>query len=225
MCARYSLTVLAEDLARKLGASVQLTLLGPDGFRPRYNAAPTQVLPVVAGGVPRLLVPMRWGLIPAWAKDPSIAQKLINARAETVLEKPSFRRPFQRQRCLVLADGFYEWQQTERGKVPYRFVVRGGEPFAFAGLWDSWRDPTGQERQTFTILTTAPNELVAPIHNRMPVILAARDYEHWLSSAVMAESLLALLRPYPAEEMAAYRVSRLVNSPANDVPEVIEAVA
>ena len=221
MCARYSLTVLAEDFARKLGASVQLALFGPDGFRPRYNAAPTQKLPVITGGVPRQLELLQWGLIPSWAKDPSIGIKLINARAETVLEKPSFRRPFQRQRCLVLADGFYEWQATERGKVPYRFVVRGGAPFAFAGLWDSWRDPSGPERRTFTILTTQPNDLVAPIHNRMPVILPETAYEHWLSSAVAPESLLPLLTPYPAEVMAASPVSRLVNSPHNDTPAVL----
>ena len=222
MCARYSLTVLAEDLARKLGAAIQPALFGPDGFRPRYNAAPTQKLPVLTGGVPRQLELLQWGLIPSWAKDASIGHKLINARAETVLEKPSFRRPFARQRCLVLADGFYEWRTTDRGKMPYRFVVRDGAPFAFAGLWDSWHDPAGSERRTFTILTTQPNDLVAPIHNRMPVILPDDAYEQWLSNAVAPESLLSLLTPYPAEAMAAYPVSRLVNSPHHDTPAVLE---
>ena len=136
-------------------------------------------------------------------------------------EKPSFRRSFERRRCLVPADGFYEWQTTERGKVPYRVVVRGGEVFAFAGLWDTWREPLGSERTTFTILTTHPNALLAPLRNRMPVILHAADYDRWLSNMATPQTLLPLLAPYPAEEMRLYAVSRLVNAPANDTPAVM----
>ncbi len=138
-----------------------------------------------------------------------------------VQEKPSFRRSFERRRCLVPVDGFYEWQTTDRGKVPYRVAVRGGEVFAFAGLWDTWREPSGSERTTFTILTTEPNELLAPLRNRMPVILREADYDRWLSNMAAPQTLLPLLTPYPAEEMRAYAVSRLVNAPANDTPAVI----
>ncbi|RME47353.1 MAG: SOS response-associated peptidase, partial [Caldilineae bacterium] len=170
----------------------------------------------------RRLDTFRWGLIPAWAKDPAIGSRMINARAETVAQKPSFKRPLRRQRCLVLADGFYEWQKTPQGKIPVYIHLEAHRPFAFAGLWDRWVSAEGEALYTCTILTTRPNDLLAPIHNRMPVILTPEAVEAWLSPVEQApQSLLPLLRPYPAEAMTCYPVSRLVNSPANDLPDCI----
>lgn len=181
---------------------------------------------------------MRWGLIPAWSKDESIDDKLINARAETLTEKTSFRKPFASQRCLVPADGFYEWQRSERGKIPFRFTMKDGGPFCFAGLWERWiRPPQAQECliddegdapqpsrvvETFTIITTTPNEMAAAIHDRMPVILSPEHYGWWIDENRKGEDLKRLLRPYPAEDMKCSRVSPLVNNPKNDGPECIK---
>jgi putative SOS response-associated peptidase YedK len=170
---------------------------------------------------------LHWGLIPSWAKDPKMGAKLINARAETVAEKPAFRSAFRQRRCLVLADGFYEWQQQEnkKQKQPYYFRVNDGQPFAFAGLWERWQDGNGKEIESCTLLTTQPNELMNPIHNRMPVILDPKDYDLWLDLEVKKPELLQpLLHPYPTEEMMAYPVSKAVNKPSNDSTECIESL-
>ena len=166
---------------------------------------------------------MQWGLVPSWARDPSIGNRMINARAETLAEKPSFKRLIGKRRCLVLADGFYEWRKEGKGKVPMRFVLRGGELFSFAGLWDSWEKPDGVELQSFTIITTQANDLLKPIHERMPVILGKEGEERWLDQD--PKEVHELLVPYPVEMMEFYDVSKLVNSPINDLPQCIEPLS
>jgi len=164
---------------------------------------------------------MRWGLIPSWAKDPSIGNKMINARCETLAEKPSFRNAFQKRRCLILADGFYEWQQIPNGRsVPYYFTLKDHSPFVFAGLWESWNSPTGQPLQTCTIITCPPNELVAPIHDRMPVILNRQAADNWIGQT-SSPQLQALLSAYPANQMQRVQVGPKVNNPAIESPDLI----
>jgi len=193
-------------------------------LKPRYNIAPSQEAPVIVNvdGV-RSCKLFQWGLIPSWAKDPSIGNKMINARAETLAEKPSFRSLLKNRRCLVLADGFYEWRKEGKGKVPMRFKLKSNEPFVFAGLWDSWKQPDGNALNTYTIVTTEPNDLLAKIHNRMPVMLNHDDAVNWLTfSGVEISPALQLLTPFPSQLMEGYEVSKLVNSPANDTPECIQ---
>jgi putative SOS response-associated peptidase YedK len=169
---------------------------------------------------------LRWGLIPSWAKDPKIGNQCINAKAETVAEKPSFRSAFKKRRCLVIATGFYEWQVQGRAKQPIWIGLRSKRPFAFAGLWEQWKPPEGEPLETCTIITTEPNDLMAPIHNRMPVILSPASYDQWLDlSFQQIEPLKALLRPYPSEELTAYPVSTLVNNPRHDASQCLEPVS
>ena len=169
---------------------------------------------------------MRWGLIPFWAKDRSIGSRMINARAETVVDKPSFRDAFRRRRCLVLADGFYEWRRTGSGKRPMRVALRSREPFAFAGIWSMWKDTEGNPIPTCAIITTSANELLSPIHHRMPVILPREMEGLWLDRSIQDPGALrGVLTPYPDDAMEAYEVSTLVNSVANDGPELITHVA
>lgn len=220
MCGRFTLTTPIETLVE----TFQLSSV-PEDSAPRYNIAPTQSVAAVLTDEEehRHLAWLRWGLIPAWAKDPSIGNRMINARAETMAEKPAFRVALQRRRCLVLADGFYEWQRVEGGKQPIYIRMADGRPFAFAGLWERWRASDGSSLDSCTILTTGPNELVRPIHDRMPVILPPEAYDLWLDPTVRsAEPLLPLLRPYRAGVMTAFPVSPLVNNPANDDPRCIE---
>ncbi len=224
MCGRFTLTeldptVLTETFS--LGGGV------PD-LPPRYNIAPTQTVATVvrdAGQATNRLVLMRWGLIPHWAKDPGIGSKLINARGETVNEKPSFRVALRRRRCLVVADGFYEWQAQPQGpKQPMYITLADHRPFGFAGLWEQWTEPeSGDTATTCTIITTQPNALMAPIHNRMPVILPRADYAAWLDpERTDPAQVMPLLRPYDAGQMVAYPVSRRVNAPTDDDPSLIE---
>lgn len=194
---------------------------------PRYNIAPGQHAPVVVLEEGRkVLQAMQWGLVPSWAKDPAFGAKTINARAETVSEKPTFRKSFSRRRCLVLTDGFYEWRKEEGSgrKIPMRFVMKDGEPFAFAGLWDRWESPDGEGLDSFTIVTTAANTFIEAFHHRMPVILSPDDGELWLDPETDPEMLLRLLVPCDPERLKAYDVSTLVNSPKNDIPECIQPV-
>jgi len=196
----------------------------PD-VQPRYNVAPTQQV-VAARMSPadehRELVLLRWGLVPHWADDPKIGNRMINARSETVATKPSFRQAFKKRRCLVVADGFYEWKKTNGQKQPYYIRLKDDKPFGFAGLWERWQRDD-EETQSCTIITTAPNELMEPIHNRMPVIVQPDDYELWLRPDFEGgDKLQELLRPYPAEALEAYPVSMLVNSPSNDEAKCIE---
>ncbi len=219
MCGRFSLTLSAEKIEARFGVAV------PASYRPRYNIAPTQeILALIADVHGQRIESFRWGLIPQWAKDPKIGNKLINARAETLCEKPSFRDAAKQRRCLILADGFYEWRRTSQGKkIPVYIRLKSKEPFGFAGLWESWRSPEGQTLKTCTIVTTEPNELLAPIHDRMPVIVPKELEDFWLDPSPKARAELErLLRPYRAEELELFEVSSLVNSPANDQPGCVE---
>jgi len=273
MCGRFTLRAPASTVAE------QFQLLDVEPFGPRFNVAPTQTVAVVRvrpeGGEPRPRGPvsprpatrvserrdhvirqlawLKWGLIPSWAKDPAIGNSLINARAESVADKPAFRTAFRRRRCLVVADGFYEWQRTGAKKQPYFIRLRDDRPFGFAGLWESWEGPAGKKvsgtfltddvegkragavkkvpdtflrLETCTIITTGPNELMEKIHNRMPVILAPEAYDRWLDPAIeKSEQLTPLLRPYPSDAMLALAVSTHVNNPRNDDPECIVPAA
>ncbi len=222
MCGRFSQAQIAE-LDREV-----FRLLSVPALPPRYNVAPTQEVAVVRQrpeASERSLDLLRWGLIPHWASDPAMGNRLINARAESAADKPAFRDSFHERRCLVPADGFYEWAKTGAAKQPYYVRVLGGKVFAFAGLWDAWRDRSGETRETFTIITTEPNELLRQVHNRMPVILRPQDYDRWLDpEARDVAQLTGLLTPYPAEEMSYYPVSRYVNSPDHEGPECISPV-
>jgi putative SOS response-associated peptidase YedK len=221
MCGRYTLASPTERLAEEFGvdaASIELA--------PNYNVAPTQqVAAVVDEGGQRRLEVLRWGLIPPWADDPGIGSRMINARSETAPGKPSFRRAFRERRCLIPADGFYEWQRTNGAKQPYYIHMEDGRPFAFAGLWESWSKGGEGEVRTCTILTTGANALVGEVHDRMPVILAHDAYDVWLDPASERDELTGLLAPYPVDEMEAYPVSRFVNSPSNNDPRCIEPAA
>lgn len=219
MCGRFTLTVDPADLQ---DAFAEFTF--PSQFAPRFNIAPTQPILAIPNDARNTADFFVWGLIPSWARDPGIGQRLINARAETLGEKPSFRGGFKYKRCLILADGFYEWQARpgEKAKLPHFIFLKDRRPFAFAGLWDEWHAPDGGSLRSATIITTEPNELMAGLHNRMPVILDPADYAEWLDPAPRAPgSLQALLKPFPAERMSAYPVSTLVNAPANDRPELV----
>jgi putative SOS response-associated peptidase YedK len=219
MCGRFTLTIDPADMQDTFP---KFTF--PSEVIPRYNIAPTQpvlVLPNDGRNKANFFV---WGLIPSWAKDPTIGSRLINARAETLSEKPSFRSAYKYHRCLIFADGFFEWQTRlgSKAKLPYFIRLKSGKPFTFAGLWEHWQSPDGSEVMSATIITTTPNALMAPIHSRMPVILPGHSYNLWLDpSARSPADLNRLLVPYPAEEMEAFPVSTLINSPANDNPDVL----
>jgi putative SOS response-associated peptidase YedK len=223
MCGRYTLLAAPELLQDLFGLAE-----APD-LAPRYNVAPTQQVAAVrrlAGGEGRELVLLRWGLIPSWASDPSVGNRLLNARAETVADKPSFRSALRSRRCLILADGFFEWQSLKGKKQPFYFRLRDGRPFAIAGLWERWARGSNGPVESCTLITTEANDLVRPLHERMPVILPPDAYEAWLDPAGgRPEQLQPLLRPYRAEEMIAYPVSVRVNSPRNDDAGCVEAVA
>lgn len=216
MCGRFTLVSPFAAVAERFRASA------PAELRPRYNIAPGQDILCVVADRERRIEPMRWGLIPSWAKDPAIGNRLINARAETLAEKPSFRRAFARRRCLVAADGFYEWRPAGKRKVPVYIFLKSRNPFGFAGLYETWRAPDGREVRTCTIVTTGANDLVRPIHDRMPVIVAEGDEDRWLDpDEGSLERLRAILAPYPAEQMDAYDVTTAVNNPSHDAPDCI----
>lgn len=221
MCGRFTLASSIEDIVAQFG----VTEASVD-HEPRYNVAPTQEVLVLVENGERRLDKFRWGLVPHWSKGPDTRYSMINARAETVAEKPSYRDPFAKRRCLVLADGFYEWKKTDNGKVPMYIRLKSGQPFGFAGLWDVWTPADGDERlKSCTIITTEPNELLKPIHDRMPAILPDDAVDDWLDlEGSEKDALLSLLKPYPGDDLEAYAVSRYVNSPANDSPKCIEPV-
>ncbi|MFV2007186.1 MAG: SOS response-associated peptidase [Longimicrobiales bacterium] len=219
MCGRYSLATPLDDLIEVFDVpSIDF------GYRPRYNVAPTQEAPVVAADERGVRMGMlRWGLVPFWAKDKGIGSRMINARSETLLEKPAFKRAIHTRRCLVPADGFYEWCAEGDGKVPYWIHSPGGAPIAFAGLWERWDGGEGDPLHTFTIITTEANPTISWIHHRMPVLLEGDARTRWLDRDLTGEEAKELLYPYEGDLMA-YEVSKIVNSPANDVPECQDPV-
>lgn len=223
MCGRFTLKTPASVLAETF------ELAEPPAWTPRYNIAPTQPVAAVVRTPEhptRQFRRYRWGLVPSWAKDLGIGARTINAQAETAATKPAFRVAFRHRRCLVLADGFYEWDQRARRKRPVYIQMKDGRAFAFAGLWEHWQSPDGSVINSCTLLTTEPNGLIRPFHHRMPVILDPRDYDRWLDPHTQKpEEVQPLLRPLPPEAMRAYPVSDRVNNPSNDSPECIEPLA
>ena len=215
MCGRFSIAKEAEDIVARFETKLA------NAFSKNFNAAPTQSLPVVTNKEPEVINFYRWGLIPFWAKDPSIGNRMINARAETINEKSSFKNIFKNKRCLVISDGFYEWKRIEAKKQPYRIVLKSEELFSYAGLWDSWNDGEGNYLNTFIIITTEANEMMKELHDRMPVILYKEDEMKWLNNDSDSSFLTDLLKPYPSDFMKMYPVSNMVNSIHNNSSDLI----
>jgi putative SOS response-associated peptidase YedK len=217
MCGRYSFILEDEMIRERFGVNVRSAI-----YKARYNCAPNQNLAVISNETPGELSLYRWGLVPFWAKDPAIGNKLINARVETILEKPAFKNSFKSKRCLVLCDGFYEWKKDVH-KTPFRITRRDGLAFTMAGIWDKWIDLNGEELRSFAILTTLPNSLMEKIHDRMPVILDRKTEKKWIENSSQVE-LLEMIKPCDPSSLIAYPVSTLVNSPRYDSPEIMEPV-
>lgn len=220
MCGRYTITVTMEELMLHYFTDDNSLI----HYAPKFNAAPMQYIPaVIHNGTHNKLGQLRWGLVPSWANDDKNGSKMINARAETLLEKASFKRLLTSRRCIIPADGFYEWKQQDGGKQPMRIMLRNGSIFSMAGLYDIWMDASGNKLSTCTIITTEPNSLMADIHNRMPVILSPEAEPHWLDRSNQdVPSLISLLRPYDAAQMTAYPVSSAVGNVRNDYKQLIQ---
>lgn len=221
MCGRFTLTADFQRIIDRFDINVALK---EEEYNVNYNTAPTDlVLSVINDGQHNRLGYFKWGLIPAWSKDEKVGSKMINARSESVEVKPSFKHAFQKRRCLVIADSFYEWKKTQHGKVPYRIKLKSDELFAMAGIWEGWKSLDGEMRYTCSILTTQSNQVMAPIHDRMPVILKPDAEKIWLDPSLKdSEKLKKLLVPYPDNQLEAYQVSQKVNSPKNNSLELIQ---
>lgn len=218
MCGRFAFDVDLETLKGRFSAGAEFQSL-----QPHFNVAPGMMMPIIVRNSPNKAILARWGLIPSWSKDPNIAYRTVNARAEGIADKPAFRGSFKHTRCLVPATGFFEWKHVNKEKIPYYIRLKDRDLFAFAGLYDTWHDAQDHPLTTFTIITTTPNSLMEPIHNRMPVVFSEKDEDTWLNpEETDRERLLKLLDPYPASGMEAYPVSTLVNSPANDTPDILK---
>jgi len=216
MCGRYTIIAKAEEIEKRFNVEV------PESYKQRYNAAPTQILPVITNDRPDGLSFFHWGLIPSWAKDKSISSKLINARSETLAEKASFKNALKYRRCLVIADGFYEWKKsTKKSKIPYRIFLNTKELFAFAGLWEEYEDDDQNTVHTFTIITTTANSAISKIHDRMPVILEPQLEKSWLDPEFSTEARINLLKPLNDNKIEYHPISPLVNSVSNDNPQLI----
>jgi len=216
MCGRYSLSKSKIELEERFQAEMVVE------FKPRYNIAPTQLLPVITSDSPKGFSFFYWGITPDFGQNKPVSQKLINAKAETVNEKISFKGSFQKRRCIIPADGFYEWKKLgKKTKIPYRFTLRDDDMFAFAGIWEEYETVSGESQHTFLILTTTPNEVVSEVHDRMPVILSRSHEKKWLDKYSSEEDLLKMLNPYPGEQMISFTVSPMVNSVQNDSPGII----
>jgi putative SOS response-associated peptidase YedK len=221
MCGRFTLHHAENEIIARFAVAEVAAQVGP-----RYNIAPSQNVAAVIEHPHRQLVTFKWGLVPSWAKDPSISSRMINARAETLAEKPSYRQALAKRRCLIPADGFYEWKKMKGGSQPFHIRRRDGGLFAFAGLWERWEGGDGEPLETCTLITVEPNELMAKIHDRMPAILKPEHEELWLDAkASYAPALTQLLRSYPDEELEAFPVARAVNSPAYEGPSCVEPSA
>ncbi len=219
MCGRFALKSPPAKLVERFGLDECAD------FAPRYNIPPGTDIPVIRQSPEgkRVLHLLRWGLVPRWAKDPGIGNKLSNARGESVAEKPSFRDAFRRRRCLIPADGFYEWKTEGKVKQPFFISLKSGEPLAMGGLWESWRRPDGEILRTACIITTGPNDVMEPIHDRMPVILRAEDWQSWLEAPV--EAIQSLISPYEADAMQAWPVDRRVSRSVDDDAGLIKPIA
>jgi putative SOS response-associated peptidase YedK len=215
MCGRFALKAPVAELAARFSLDEAVDLA------PRYNIAPGTDIPAIRHSPDgkRVMHLLRWGLVPHWAKDPSMGAKLSNARGETIAEKPSFRDAFKRRRCLVPADGFYEWKAEGRLKQPYYFSMKSGEPFALGGVWESWRAPDGSILRTCCLITTGPNEIMLPVHDRMPVIVSPDDHEAWLTAE--SRDALELIRPFPNDEMQSWAVGKRVSKSSEEGSELI----
>ncbi|KLH98237.1 SOS response-associated peptidase [Brevibacillus formosus] len=222
MCGRFTIVFDAETLLNRFDIEDI-----PFDWREIYNVAPGQKIPaIIENKEERRIGQLKWGLVPFWSKDEKIGYKMINAKSETIQEKPAFRNLFTRKRCIIPADGFYEWKKVGKDKQPMRIMMKTGEPFAFAGLYDTWTSPEGEKLHSCTIITTKPNEVVADIHDRMPVILKKQDEQLWLDREKFdADLLQSLLVPYDHDQMRAYPVATIVGNPKNDQPECIQEIA
>ena len=217
MCGRYTIIAKAVEIEKRFNIEV------PELYTPRYNAAPTQILPVITNKQPEGLSFFQWGLVPSWSKDTRIGAKMINARAETLHEKPSFKNALNKRRCLVLADSFYEWKKaTKKSKIPYRILLKSKELFAFAGLWEEYKVENEEVLHTFTIITTQANSTISSIHERMPVILEKDKENQWLDTTLSTEELRSMLLPMPSDMVKFHTVAPLVNNVANDNAQLIE---
>ena len=216
MCGRYTIIAKAKEIEKRFHVEV------PESYSARYNAAPTQILPVITNENPEGVSFFQWGLVPKWAKDKSIGSKLINARSETITEKPSFKNPFKQRRCLVIADGYYEWRRSsKKSKIPYRILLKSRELFAFAGLWEEYEDGDLHLVHSFTIITTQAIPAISMIHERMPVILEPKSEQLWLSSSTTTEDRLSVLKAYDGQKIEYYTISSMVNSVTNDTHQLI----
>lgn len=220
MCGRFTIKTDEEGLKKRFQVD-----FGFATYHPVFNAAPGMNLPVIETGNPRMGRLFKWGLIPSWAKDAKIGFKTINARAETLLEKPSFRNLIARKRCAIPADQYYEWKKEGKVKIPYAIGLKNKSPFVMAGLYDSWKSPEGTVINSFTIITTKSNELTASVHERMPVILNEQEFSFWMEPEVRPSDIMDILHPYPSDEMHLFRVSTLINTVANQQAEVAEPLA
>jgi putative SOS response-associated peptidase YedK len=219
MCGRFGISFNREQIEERFGAKFEADL-----FKPRYNAAPSQSLPVILNEDPKTIQFVAWGLRPAWMTKVTKREGIINVRAETLRDRPTFRHDFTRRRCLVLADSFYEWKKAGKQKIPYRIALKSGEPFAFAGIWEENLGEDGQPLKTFAIITIGANPLVGLVHARMPVILRQETERHWIDAALPEAKLLQLLNSYPATLMRMYEISPRVNRTTEDSPELIKPV-
>ncbi len=225
MCGRSSLTKTEKEIEERFNATFYSDELERYNPLPNYNVAPTHMHPVVTEDDPNHLHFFRWGLIPFWAKDKSIGSKMINARSETLLEKPAFRNLLKSHRCLVPLDGFYEWKKKDKTKIPYRIVTTDQDIFTVAGLWDTWHDPdNGEVIHSFTVITIPPNNLMESIHDRMPAILTRQNEKYWIDTDIKPEEAVQLLLPYPDDDMKAYEVSTRVNNVRQNDASLLEPV-
>jgi len=218
MCGRFQLSVKGKHINERFNVEVY-----DDLYRPSFNCAPSQNVAVISNMEAKKLSFFRWGLIPFWAKDEKFGNKLINSKAETINEKPSFKNSFRQKRCLVICNGFYEWKKENNKKTPYRIFLKNNELFSMAGIWDTWKDGEDRPINSFSIITTTPNSLMKNIHHRMPVILRKEDEKKWLEKTDQNE-LLKLLKPFEDKLMDTYPISELVNSPTNNSPEIIKKI-
>lgn len=220
MCGRAVIISPIEVIAEEFGIdNPRMTV------KPSYNISPSQNMLAVIKQESRKLMTCKWGFIPSWAKDPAIGHKMINARAETIATKPAFRSSYKKHRCLIVADGFYEWKKTEHGKVPYFIHLKSGKPFGFAGIYSRWTSDKGESIDTCSIITTSANELIETVHDRMPVIISKESMESWLDTDMTDEGILSsMLKPYPSEEMELYQISKMVNDPKHNSPDLLEPV-